>query len=134
MSLSGVLRVLIGQQVGKIGPKNRIAVPAKFRLELGKNLVIGTGFEGCLILMSAQGFKNLVKEAIAGPVTEKKIRNQARFLLSAAEEVVLDKQGRFVMPAHLKEYAQITKGVYFIGLMRWVEIWSKTGWEREQKR
>lgn len=134
MSLSGVLKVLIGQQVGKIGPKNRIAVPAKFREELGKNLVVGRGFEKSLILLSAEGFKELINEALAGPVTEKKVREQARFLLSAAEDVRLDKQGRFVMPEYLKEFAGISKGVYFVGLMRWVEIWDKVVWERHQKR
>lgn len=124
--------MLIGQQVGKIGPKNRIAVPKKFRQELGRNLVVGTGFEGCLILQSAQGFKKMVDETLGGPITEKKVREETRFLLSQAEEVSLDKQGRFVMPARLKAYAQIKNDVYFIGLMRWVEIWDKNLWEKLQ--
>lgn len=133
MSLSGVLSVLIGQQVGKIGPKNRISVPAKFRAELGKNLVVGRGFEGCLVLMSVEGFKKLANEALGGPITQRRIRTEARFLLAQAEEVGLDKQGRFVMPQYLADYAKIHNKVYFIGLMRWVEIWAQNLWERQQQ-
>ncbi len=134
MSRNGVLRVLIGQQVGKIGPKNRIAVPKKFRAELGKDLVVGTGFEECLILLSVEGFKRMVDEALGGSITEKKVREETRFLLSEAEEVTLDKQGRFVMPQHLKKYAQIQNEVYFIGLMRWVEVWDKKSWEERKRK
>lgn len=126
--------MLIGQQVAKVGPKNRIAVPAKFRVELGNNLVVGKGFEGCLILLSVAGFKHLIEEALAGPITEKKIREEARFLLSAAEVVDLDQQGRFVLPFHLKEYGKISEEVCFIGLMRWVEIWDIRLWEKRKRR
>lgn len=126
--------MLIGQQVAKVGPKNRIAVPAKFRGELGRNLIVSYGFENCLTLMSKKGFKNMVAQALSGPITEKKVREEARFLLSGAEEILLDNFGRFVIPTHLKEFAKIWHKVYFVGLARWVEIWDKNLWEKRQKR
>jgi MraZ protein len=126
--------MLIGQQVAKVGPKNRLSVPKKFREELGQNLVLSYGYEGCLILLSKKKWQELVKEAIAGPLTSAKIRKEARFLLSQAEEVELDEQGRFVLPEHLKDYAQIKADVCFIGLLRWVEVWASEAWEKVRQK
>jgi len=126
--------MLIGQQVGKVGPKNRLSVPKKFRDELGFKLVVSYGYEGCLILLSKRKWQEIIKEAIAGPLTSAKVRKEARFLLSGAEEVDLDNQGRFVLPEHLKSYAQITEDVCFIGLLRWVEIWAAEKWSEVGKK
>lgn len=122
--------MLIGQQVAKVGPKNRISVPKKFREELGNNLILSYGYEGCLILLSSKSWRKLIKEAIAGPLTSKNVRDEARFLLSGAEEVELDGQGRFVLPEHLKNYARIKEDVCFVGLLRWVEVWAAEIWDQ----
>jgi len=125
--------MLIGQQVAKVGPKNRLSVPKKFREELGTKLVLSNGYEGCLILLSKRRWQELVKEAIAGPLTSAETRREARFLLSQAEEIELDEQGRFVLPIHLKNYAQIKEDVCFIGLLRWVEVWAAEIWEETRQ-
>lgn len=126
--------MLIGQQIGKLGPKNRIAVPVKFRGELGKKLIVSYGFEKCLILLSVKGFGDMVKQALSGPITEKKVREQTRVLLAGAEAMTLDEFGRFVLPKHLAEYAKISDKVLFVGLMRWVEIWDQKLWVRQGGR
>lgn len=126
--------MLIGQQVGKISPKNRLAIPAKFRKELGGIVVISYGYEGCLILFSKKQFEDQINQAIAGPLTIKNVRQTARFLLSQAEEIELDAQGRFVMPEHLKNYAAISVEVVFVGLLRWVEIWDLQIWNQISKK
>lgn len=125
--------MLLGQQVVRIGPKNRILVPKKFREELGREIVVSYGYEGTLVLLSRKAWQVEVARSISGPLTDKAVREEARFLLSGAEEIELDEQGRFVLPTHLKKYANIKGEVYFVGLMRWVEIWDKAKWEEKAK-
>ena len=44
-------------------------------------------------------------------------------------ECEIDKQGRILIPANLREHAKIEKDVIFIGVSTRVEIWSKEVWE-----
>ena len=47
----------------------------------------------------------------------------------------LDKQGRFVIPQNLIDYANISlesKEVVFLGLGRWVEVWDVNKWEERK--
>ena len=125
--------MLLGQQVVQIGPKNRILVPKKFREELGEELIVAYGYEGALIVFSKKAWEEEVARSISGPLTQKSVREEARFLLSGAEEIELDEQGRFVLPVHLKRYAEIKDEVYFVGLGRWVEIWDSKKWEIQSK-
>lgn len=125
--------MLLGQQVIRIGPKNRILVPKKFREELGQEIVVSYGYEGALVLLSKKAWEKEVARSISGPLTEKAVREEARFLLSGAEEIELDEQGRFVLPVHLKKYGEIKNEVYFVGLGRWVEVWDKGKWEFKSK-
>lgn len=125
--------MLLGQQKVHIGPKNRLLVPKKFRDELGTKLIISYGYEGALVIFSKVAWKEEVSRSISGPLTEKGMREEARFLLSGAEEIELDEQGRFVLPWHLKKYGQIKEDVYFIGLGRWVEIWDRVKWQEQEK-
>ena len=48
-----------------------------------------------------------------------------RFFLAGAASVEVDKQGRILLPANLREYAGIDKEVVSVGVFSRVEIWSK---------
>ncbi|MBU1905920.1 MAG: hypothetical protein KJ923_02855, partial [Candidatus Omnitrophica bacterium] len=52
-----------------------------------------------------------------------------RIYFSGAAEVVFDSQGRILLPAYLKEFAQIKKDVVIVGVSNRVEIWGKQKWE-----
>ena len=43
--------------------------------------------------------------------------------------MVPDKQGRILIPSYLKDYAEIKKEVYIIGVSNRIEIWSHELWE-----
>ena len=47
------------------------------------------------------------------------------FMRFAIDAVYLDKQGRILLPANLREYAGIDKEVVSVGVYSRVEIWSK---------
>ena len=49
-------------------------------------------------------------------------------MLSSSYEVEEDKQGRFVIPANLKEFAKINKNIVFVGVGQRLELWSEENW------
>ena len=59
------------------------------------------------------------------PLINKEARQFARFFLAGAATVEVDKQGRILLPAHLREFAGLEKDVVLVGVGSRVEIWSK---------
>ena len=120
--------MLVGEYRNKVDSKKRVPLPKKFREVLGDKLILTRGYEGCLILVSAGLWEQLTKGVLKGPFTKGAVRDTSRFLFAGAYEISLDKQGRFVIPKNLCEYAQIEKEACFLGLGRWVEIWNVQRW------
>ncbi len=120
--------MLIGEFETKVTDKNRVALPKKFRDELGENLIVMQGYEGCMILVDEARFHALTKEIVDAQFVQDAVRDTTRFLVGSAHEISLDKQGRFVLPQSLKSFSNVEEDVVFLGLMRWVEIWSKDKW------
>ena len=120
--------MLIGQYEGKVGEKNRIAFPKKFREELGDNLIITYGYENSLIVVSEKNWRSLLEGTEGKPFIQSETRETQRFLLGGASNVELDSKGRFVMPYYLREFAKIKDEIIFLGLSRYVEIWDKARW------
>src|SRR3990167_9166230 len=120
--------MLIGQYEGKVGEKNRIAFPKKFREELGDNLIITYGYENSLIVVSEKNWKSLLEGTEGKPFIQSETRETQRFLLGGASNVELDSKGRFILPSYLRGFAKIENEVIFLGLSRYVEIWDKTRW------
>lgn len=121
--------MLIGEYSTKLGEKNRVAVPKKFRNEMGNNLIIAKGYEGCLIVVTNEQWKEVTEGMLNAPYTREAARDTARFIVGSASEVDTDKQGRFVLPSNLKEYAELGKEVVFVGLMNRVEVWDAKQWK-----
>lgn len=125
--------MLIGQYRSKVSLKGRVAFPKKFREILGEKIILTRGYEGCLIAVSEKEWKTLVEATADKPFVFGPARDTARFLLGNAALVELDEQGRFIIPPHLREYSQLGNEVVFLGLNRYVEIWSKERWEDYQR-
>jgi len=125
--------MLIGRSDSKIDEKNRISFPKKFRKELGDNLIVTQGFEGSLIVISKDQLKLLLEGTEGKPIIDKAARETERFLLGSAEEVKLDDKGRFIIPEHLRKYANLSQEVSCLGIIRYVQIWDKKQWEEHNK-
>ena len=118
--------MLIGQYQHNIDAKNRVIVPAKFREDLGERFYVTKGLDGCLFVLSEEGWKRLQDKIVAMPMS--KARQLQRFFFSGAAEVEPDKQGRILIPQPLRDYASIEKDVTFIGTGDRAEIWSIECW------
>ena len=121
--------MLIGRSDGKIDAKNRVSFPRLYRRELGETFVITTGFEKSLIIVSSVQWETLLEGTKDKPFIHLEARQTQRFLLGNAAQVMLDKKGRFLLPAHLKNYAMLFDEIVFLGMYRYVEAWDKKRWE-----
>jgi MraZ protein len=124
---------ILGQHQVKVSPKGRVAFPKKFREGLGEKIIITRGYEGCLIAVSENEWATITKETETGSFIFGPTRDTTRFLLGNASLVELDEQGRFVVPPHLRNYSEIESEAIFLGLSRYVEIWSKDKWQEYQE-
>lgn len=123
--------MLIGQYTSKLTDNERIAVPRKFREELGEELIIAKWYENCLVLVSLETWKKLLKRLIGkSDLITEPVRDIDRFIMGSAYEVSLDSQGRFVLPEILRNYSGIKDEVAFIGLGDRVEVWPFDGWKK----
>jgi MraZ protein len=121
--------MFMGQYNHSIDAKGRIIVPAKLREELGDNFVVTKGFDGCLFVYSEQGWHAFEEKFNALPLNNKDVRQLTRFFLAGASACEVDKQGRFILPSYLREFAGLDKDVVMIGAGSRVEIWDKAKWD-----
>lgn len=121
--------MLMGQYEHTLDTKGRVIIPAKFREELGDKFVLTKGLDNCLFVYSLQEWSYIEAKLKVLPLTKKDARAFTRFFLAGAIECEIDKQGRILIPANLREHARIEKDVIFIGVSTRVEIWSKEIWD-----
>ena len=115
--------MFMGEYNHSVDAKGRLIVPSKFREQLGNEFVVTKGLDGCLFVYSQEEWKRI--ELTSLPVTNANARKLTRFFLAGATVCEVDKQGRILLPANLREYAGIDKEVVSVGVFSRVEIWSK---------
>jgi len=115
--------MLIGQYEHTIDNKKRLALPAKFRGELGDKVIITRWIEGCLAVFTQSEWKTWSDKLVSLTVSQAEARSFARMILAGAMEVSLDKLGRILVPDYLKNYASLKKNVIICGLSNRLEIW-----------
>lgn len=120
---------MIGQYDHSLDVKGRIIMPAKLREDMGEKFIVTTGLDGCLFGFSMSEWEKFEDKLKTLPITNKNARNFVRFFLSGATECELDKQGRFLIPAKLRDVASLDKDVAIIGAGTRIEIWNKDKWE-----
>ena len=113
--------MLIGEYQHTLDPKGRVNFPARLRESLGSTFIITKGLDNCLYVYSMEEWKVLEDKIRALPMS--KSRNLQRFFFAGAAEAEPDKQGRVLIPAHLREYAVLTKYLTVIGASVRAEIW-----------
>src|SRR3989339_113225 len=107
--------MFIGEYTHNIDEKGRLQVPAKFRAKLSSGAVITRGLDSCLFLYPKEEWELLAEKIANLPMSNAASRSFARLLLAGAMDVELDKQGRIIVPAFLRKYAEIKKSTVLVG-------------------
>lgn len=110
--------------------KGRVIIPLKFREQLGEEFVIAKGLEKCLFVYSKEEWDKFTEKLSEIPqLSNGNGRKLVRYFISGASECEIDKQGRILIPATLRNFADLSKDVTLAGVGKRIEIWDRTAWE-----
>ncbi len=120
--------MFIGEYEHSVDVKGRVIMPSKLRENIGEKFILTKGLDKCLFAYSKSEWANFEEKLKTLPLTNKNARDFVRFFLSGAIECEIDRQGRFLVPANLRTYANIDKEIVIIGVGTRLEIWNKQSW------
>ena len=117
-----------GEYRHTVDDKGRIAVPAKFRAQLGAGAVVSRWLDACLAIHTQPGWDALATKVAALPITDQNARRFQRLIFAGAAEVELDRQGRILLPAYLREHIDLGTEAMVVGSRDHAEIWVPSTW------
>ena len=120
--------MLMGEYNHSLDAKGRVILPADFRVELGESFIITKGLDNCLFIYPQSEWEQLSVKLRQLPLAKTEARAFVRFFFAGARQVELDKQGRFLIPATLRQHASLKKDAVLIGVSNRIEVWSKDEW------
>lgn len=118
---------MVGKYKHTVDPKGRLFVPSKLREELGDSFYVTLGLDHCLSVYTEDGWQAIVDKYNALPISQAR---KMRFLFANAAKCEPDKQGRFLIPTTLRDYAGLKQEVTFIGQAGHAEIWDSEAYDR----
>src|SRR3989344_2897525 len=126
--------MLIGEYLHTLDNKKRLSLPAKFRKEVGRKVVITRGLDVCLFMFPEKTWKKIAEKLVSLPFGQADTRGMSRFLLAGAVETDVDGAGRILVPDFLKEFADLRSRVVLAGVSDRIEIWNEKTWEEYKRR
>ena len=113
--------------------KGRMAIPAKFRKHLdvcceGRLMVTIDHSDHCLQLYPLPEWEVVEQKLSSLPSLNPQVRRLKRMLLGYATECEMDSNGRILLPAKLREFANLTKSTVMIGQGNKFELWDEKTW------
>ena len=126
--------MLIGEYRHSIDSKKRLSLPAKFRKEMGKDVVMTHGLDNCIFIYPKKEWQKISEELGKLGVGQSDKRSFNRFILGGAVETPIDALGRMLIPDFLKEFAKLKNKVALIGVHNRVEIWDDGRWQSYKKK
>ncbi|MEK7087697.1 MAG: division/cell wall cluster transcriptional repressor MraZ [Patescibacteria group bacterium] len=121
--------MLIGEYTHTIDGKNRLSLPAKFRSEMGKKIVLTRGLDKCVAIFTKKEWDKIADKLSESSMLQADSRNFNRFMFGGAIEAEVDTIGRVLVPDFLKEWGNLGTKVAVVGVQTRVEIWNEKAWE-----
>ncbi len=122
--------MLIGHYIHQLDDKKRISIPSKWRVVLGKKVVVTSGLDKSLFVFSIKEWQKIAEKLSSLSFTNKDTRSFTRFMLANAFDTDLDSVGRILITDALKNFADIKKKAVLVGMHNRVELWSEEEWEK----
>ena len=108
--------------------KGRVILPAKFRSPFDHGGYLTQFSDGCLALWPPDEFQRQAEQMKERGRSGRSDRNLARYWASATQELEVDRQGRLVVPARMREFAGLETDVMVVGVFDRVELWNPARW------
>jgi len=129
--------MLIGEYIHTIDEKNRVSMPAKFRKELGRKIIITPGLGQCLFIFTVKEWEKISKKLSDSDsdlsFLKADQRNFNRYMFGRAAEVEMDSIGRILIPDFLKERIGLLNSAAIIGVKDRVEVWNDKTWSENKE-
>jgi MraZ protein len=125
--------MLIGEYTHSIDEKNRISLPAKFRQEMGKKVVVTPGLDHCLFVFTPKEWQRISMRLSEASLGQSDNRSFSRFMFGQAIEADIDAIGRILVPDFLKSWGNLKEKVSVVGVQSRVEIWNDKSWASYKK-
>jgi MraZ protein len=120
-----------------IDDKGRVSVPARFREFLqatnDDRVVITNFFMGaarCLDVYPYAAWVELEQRLQAKPQFDQRVMHFQNYYFANAQDCLLDKQGRILLPPSLREYAGLKRDVVFTSAAKKFRIWDREQWKK----
>ena len=126
--------MFIGEYRHTIDEKRRLAIPSKFRKELGKGAVITRGLDNCLVIYPVKECGKMSDKLGKLPASQLEAMGFARLMLAGAAAAEFDQLGRALIPEYLKQYASLEKDVVVTGLYNRLEVWDAKSWDTYKQK
>jgi len=119
--------------------KGRLAMPARQRepllYECNGQLVATIDTQSrCLFIYPLPEWEKIEREIQELPALKPAVKRFQRLVIGYATDLELDGSGRMLLPAPLREYAQLDKKLVLVGQGKKLELWAEELWmaERDQ--
>ena len=121
--------MFLGEYQHTLDAKGRVSLPRRFRDATGSHLVVSKGFEKCVYVYPAEGYKDFLESLMAGSDFNRETRAVRRFFTAGAIEADVDTAGRIALTPVLREHAGLSKDVIVAGVGDHIEIWDAKAWD-----
>lgn len=123
-----------GKYYYTVDAKGRIIIPAPFREIITTNYstklyITNAPFDNCLYIYPLEEWNKLHEQVRTKPRSDEAIRFFLRRVIASAVETEMDKQGRVLVPAALREDARINSNVVMAGQIERIELWDRSEWD-----
>jgi len=117
-----------------VDPKGRIIIPAPFREIISahysiKLKIVNAAFDKCLHIYPLEEWSKLEEKVRTLPKMDEAVKHFMRRVVASATEVEMDKQGRVLVPAALREDAGINGDIVIVGQIEKIELWNRKEWD-----
>ena len=116
--------------------KGRLSVPSGFRMELqrrSEKAPVLTNLGDHLALYPADVWEQKERELLEFSEMQPDVQDFQRYVVADANDAPLDAQGRILVPALLRNEAELGSKVLLAGVLQKIEIWNPERFE-EKKR
>ena len=120
-----------------IDDKGRVSIPARFREQLERDghdrlYITNFIFEGqrCLEAYPPNEWARLQDQIRQRARFDRQVSAFELFYIGGAHEVLVDKQGRILVPPTLRDHARLKKDVVWAGAGRYAELWDGAEWAK----
>lgn len=118
-----------GEYSHQLDEKGRLIIPARYRPQLRQGAILTRGLDNNLVIYPDETWRAVSERLNELPITHPTARALRRLLFSGAVEISLDRQGRVLIPAYLREYAALDGEVLIAGMETFLELWKPSSWQ-----